>query len=80
LKRFTDDAEAAEACGSTNELPVKTRRLRVIRASISSVLLLGIHGFQKLSRHQLVYHKKHEEHEAGASGFVLCVEGTGWSR
>jgi hypothetical protein len=55
LKRFTDDAEAAEACGSNQGLPVKIRRVSVIRASISSVVLPGIHGFQKLSRHQLAW-------------------------
>jgi hypothetical protein len=53
FNRFTDDAEAADVCGSNNGLTVKIRYLRVIREPISSVSLLGINGFQKVSRHQV---------------------------
>jgi hypothetical protein len=52
FNRFTDGAEAAEACGSNNRLTVKICYLRPIREPISSVSLLGINGFQKVTRHQ----------------------------
>jgi hypothetical protein len=52
LNRFTDDAEAADACGSNKGLTVKTRCIRPIREPISLVLRRGINGFQKVSRHQ----------------------------
>jgi uncharacterized membrane protein YfcA len=53
LNRFADDADAADECGSNKGLTVKIRCIRPIREPISSVLLLGINSFQKVSRHQL---------------------------
>jgi hypothetical protein len=52
FNRFADDADATEEGGSNKGLTVKTRCLRLIRESISLVLLLGINSFQKVSRHQ----------------------------
>jgi hypothetical protein len=52
LKRFADDADATNEGGSNKGFTVKTRCLRPIRESISSVLLRGINGFHQVSRHQ----------------------------